>query len=226
MADEKAEKEMEDRPTGGPADSGAGGGAAPPEKPPAPPAAPGPDPFDPAGLRLSQNFQSFGGVQKHVTTVPVRKPTKEEYVQIRPDPEFTLDTLVLELKDNRETYLIAPHLWGELSTESTVSPRRLHTAINRQGVLFIWPLKLPAADGRQDKWSESALEAAETAKTQWVRLQADMSLGAYVFFTPQGDVPKPEWPAMTLQEALRLAFRTAFIDTPDHIVLRRLRGEV
>lgn len=199
-----------------------------PPLPPPPPASTSavPDPFDPASLRLTQDFQATGGVQKHVTTVPVRKPTKEEFVRVRPEPEYILDTLVLELKESREMYLIAPALRDELASESTVGPRRLMTAINRQGVLFIWPLKLPAADGRQDKWSESALEAAEKAKTEWVRVQADMSLGAYVFYTPIGEVPPPEWPQITFAAALRLAFRTAFIDSDDHIVLRRLRGEV
>src|SRR5688572_1682214 len=60
------------------------------------------DPFDPSNLRLSQNF--VGAVQKHLTTVPVRKPTKEEFVRVRPEAEFTVDTLVLELKDSRESY--------------------------------------------------------------------------------------------------------------------------
>lgn len=185
-----------------------------------------PDPFDPAGLRLTQNYQAIGGVQRHVTTVPVRKPTKEEFVRVRPEPEYMLDTLALELKESRETYLVAPALWGELSAERTVSPRRLLTAVNRQGVLFLWPLRLPADDGRQDRWSESALEAAERAKSEWVRVLSNMSLGAYVFETPRGEVPQPEWPQMTFREALRLAFRTAYIDSTDHIVLRRLRGEV
>lgn len=127
----------------------------PPPPTPAPPTAASLDPFDPANLRLSQNYQAMGGVQKHVTTVPVRKPTKEEFIRVRPEPEYMLDTLALELKESRETYLIAPHLHGELAAESTVSPRRFLTAINRQGVLFLWPLKLPAADGRQDKWSDT-----------------------------------------------------------------------
>jgi len=185
-----------------------------------------PDPFNPASLRLTQDFLAVGGVQRHVTTVPVRKPSREEWVRVRPEPEYLLDTLVLELKDSREMYLITPALWGELSTESTVSPRRLHTAINRQGVLFLWPLKLPATDGRLDNWSESALEAAGQAKTEWVRVKANMSLGAYEFGTPRGTVSPPEGPQMAFQEALRLAFRNCYIDSAEHVVLRRLRGEV
>ena len=53
------------------------------------------------------------------------------------------------------------------------------TAINRQGVLFLWPIRLPGADGKLDDWSRSAMDAADEAKSRWVRITANMSLGAY-----------------------------------------------
>jgi hypothetical protein len=182
------------------------------------------NPFDPANLRLSQDFLSTGGVQKHITSIGVRKPTKEEWFRIHPD--YTLDTLLLELKEARETYLIAPALRSELATEPTVSPRRLFVAVNRQGGLFIWPAKLPPADGRQDRWSMTALEAAQAAKSTWVRMQADMALGCYVYYTPQAELTSPQWPEMPFGEILKLAFRAHYVDTLGHIVIRQLRGEV
>lgn len=198
--------------------------AAPP--PDAPPAKEAADPFDPAKLRLSQNFLSTGGVKKHIPSLSARKPTKEEGFRVHPAPEYSLDTLLLELKDSGEIYLISPDLHGELVTEKTVTARRIVAAVNRQGSPFLWPLKLPSPEGRQDRWAESALEAAEAATKTWVRMQADMGLGGYVFFTPLGELPPPEWPDMDLRQMLKLAFRNTFIDTPDHLVLRRLRGEV
>jgi hypothetical protein len=202
------------------------GGNGPPANTAQPAADPPPDPFDPANLRLSQNFLSSGAVKRHLTTVPVRKPTREEFVRIRPEAEYTLDTLVLELKDSREIYVIAPALPDELATEPTVSPRRLHTAISRQGTLFLWPAKLPPSDGRADRWSESMLEIVEAAKTDWIRVQSDMGVGAYVYSTPVATLPPPDWPTIALPEILRLAFKHNYIDTLDHPVLRRLRGEV
>jgi hypothetical protein len=184
------------------------------------------DPFDPANLRLSQDFLSTGGVKKHVTSVPVRRPSREEWFRINPSPDYTLDTLVMELKDSRECYLIARTLRDELATEPTVSARRLHIALNRNGTVFLWPLRLPSAEGRQDRWSESALLAAEAAKSNWVRLQADMGLGSYVYFTPLSELPPAQWPDMAFAHLLKLAFRNSFIETTEHVVLRRLRGEL
>ena len=64
------------------------------------------------------------------------------------------------------------------------------------------------------------------AKNSWVRVQSDMGLGAYVAYVPQVELPDPEWPEMSLREMLHLAFRNNYINSLDHPVLRRLRGEV
>ena len=184
-----------------------------------------PDPYDVGRLRLSQDFAASVGVKKALLTVPVRKPAKEWFVQVHPDEAFRLQTAVIELKEDRETYLVDPTLWDQIATEATFSPRALFTAMNRQGVLFLWPVRLPGADGRVDEWSRSALEAASMAQGQWVRVMANMSLGAYEVFSAVADIPAPTWPDKSLSELLRVAFRDKLIDSMDHPVLQKLRGE-
>ena len=184
------------------------------------------DPFDLASLRLSQDFASAVGVKKLVTTIPVKKPSKEWFVRTHPDPAYWLQTAVVELKEDRETYLVAPGLWPGLASDPTFSPRELVTAINRQGVLFLWPIRLPGADGKLDDWSRSALDAANEAKSRWVRTTANMSLGAYDLAVASGQVAEPEWPKIAFQEIIKIAFRDKMISDWNHPVLRRLRGEV
>ena len=185
-----------------------------------------PDPFDPESLRLTQDFGSTIGVKKALLTVPVRKPAREWWVQCHPDKSYRIETAVLELKEDREVYLVAPALWPELATEATFGTRALFTAINRQGVVFLWPVRLPGPDGRIDEWSRSALEAATMAVGKWVRVVANMSLGAYEVFTTTGDLPDPEWTDKPFRELLRIGFRDRLIDSMSHPVLSRLRGEV
>ena len=183
------------------------------------------DPFDPARLRLSQDFISAAGVKKVLNTVPVRKPSKETFVMTHPKAEYRIQTCVIELKEDSETYLVDPSLWSELIGETTFSPRALFTAMNRQGVLFLWPVRLPGADGRLDDWSRSAMEAAQHAQGKWVRVTANMSLGAYELYEAAGQWSAPEWPDIPFQQILKIAFKDHFIDTMDHPILRRLRGE-
>jgi hypothetical protein len=193
--------------------------------PPTSAAEQGTDPFDPASLRLNQDFSTIS-VKKALLSVPTRKPDKSWFVRVHPAEQYRLQTAVIELKEDRETYLVAPALWPELVTESTFSPRALFTAVNRQGVLFLWPVRLPGSDGRVDEWSRTALEAAQLAMKHWSRVVANMSLGGYEVFQATGQLPEPEWPELTLQQILRIAFKDRFITALDHPVLRKLRGEV
>jgi hypothetical protein len=181
------------------------------------------DQFDLDRLRLSQDFAEEIGVKKAIVTVPVRKPNRQSFIRIHPDQSWRLETAVLELKDERETFLVEPELWPDLMGE--IVPKVLFTAITRQRVVFLWPVRLPGADGRIDEWNRSALEAAHLAIDGWVRVAANMSLGGYEVYQASADLPKPEWPDIGFRGLLEVAFKDRFIRTVDHPVIRRLRGE-
>ena len=175
---------------------------------------------------MSQDFAATLGVKRALLTVPCRKPSREWFVQVHPDEDMRIQTAVLELKEDRETYLVDPKLWPELATtESTFGPRAIFTAMNRQRVLFLWPIRLPGTDGKIDDWSRSALEAAQLATGKWVRIAANMSLNAYDVYEATAKLPDPEWPDKPLAELLRIAFKDRHITSLDHPVLARLRGE-
>ncbi len=183
-----------------------------------------PSHFDPASLRLSPNFATTAGVKKILNTVPVQRAANQTFIRTHPDPAFWLETAVLENKEDKETFLVDPGLWPELSGD--LLPKVLVTSMTRQGVLYLWPIRLPAEDGRLDPWNTSALQGAEMAKSRWIRLQSNRSLGAYELFEATGNLPEPEWPEETLAGILKIAFRGHYIDSLDHSILRRLRGEV
>ncbi len=95
------------------------------------------DPFDLDNLRLDQSFAETAGVRKLLRTVPVHKPNPQDFVRVHPDPKFRMDAPVIELKDDREEYIITKDLVPELIGEFT--NKTLFTAINRQRVVFLWP---------------------------------------------------------------------------------------
>jgi hypothetical protein len=182
------------------------------------------DPFDLANLRLDQSFVEAAGVKKLLTTVPVRRPNPQDWVRVHPSPEYREAALALiELKEDRETYLLTPPIAKQLTDECVRAT--IYTAINRQGVVHLWPVKLPREDGRRvNEWYRSSQEAAEMAMQQWVRVKANMSLGAYEIFKSQGIIPDPEWPTLSFNELLRIAFRDRLVNSFDHPVIGRLRG--
>jgi hypothetical protein len=183
--------------------------------------------FDLANLRLNQSFAETAGVTKLLTTVPVRKPNRQEFVRVHPSADYRADFAMIELKDEREReeeYIVRGDLIGELAGE--IAPKTLFTTINRQGVVFLWPARLPDPDGRPNEWHRSRREAAEIATTRWVRVEANMALGAYEIRVAESVMAEPVWPESSFQDLIRIAFRDRLITTIDHPVIRRLRGLV
>ena len=179
--------------------------------------------FDVTKLRLTQDFASQIGVKKLLRTVPVRKPNRQEFVRVRKGEDYQLQTAILEMKEDRESFLVDPSLWNELPGE--IIPKVILTAMNRQGVMFLWPVRLPGSDGRSDTWNQSALEASNIAEDKWVRVAANMSLGAYDIYDAGSELTDPEWPELEFQKILEIAFKDKFITSMDHPAVRRLRGE-
>ena len=176
-------------------------------------------------LRLTQNFVELAGVKKLLTTVPVRKPNKQDYNRVHPDPAFRSVVGLIELKDDRDIYLVSPAMTLELPGE--YYPATLYTTINRQGVVFLWPVRLPEPGGKQLEWHRSAAQHAVLAMTVWARIVPNMSLGAYEVTPAPRVKDEPVWPeGITFQKLLEIAFRDRFINSPDHPVVQRLRGQV
>ncbi len=181
-----------------------------------------PNPFDPASLRLDQNFAQESGVKKLLNTVPVRKPNKQEFVRVHPK-HCAVGVGIIELKEDRETYLVTRAAAEGHSNEVTIVT--IYTAISRQGVVFLWPVKTPLADTNRGDWARSAAIAAEQAKKKWVRVQANMNLGAYDVWEATANLPEPDWPGLTFEEILKIGFKDRLIDGPDHPVFSRLLGK-
>jgi hypothetical protein len=180
------------------------------------------DVFNPERLRLSQNFENSIGVKKVLTAVPVRNPDRQSFIRVHPDPAYRLETAVLELKEERETYLVEPCLIPDMPGE--VIAKVLFTAVNRQGVVFLWPIRLPDAQGRRNSWSDTALQGVMAGMEKWVRIVPNMGLGGYELYIASAALPEPEWPELSFSELLRIAFKDRFIRSLDHPVVQKLRG--
>ena len=179
------------------------------------------DPFDPATLRLSQDFGTMVAGEKALLTVPVRKPSKEWWVRVHPD--HRVDTAVIELKEDSDTYLLDRSILPYVIGEPALRLVTLYVATNRAGVVFLWPVPLPPTDGRDNPWYASARDIAALARDRWVRVTSNRSLGAYEATYTRAEIPDPAWPDRTFRDLLAIAFRDRRIDTLDHPILRRLR---
>jgi hypothetical protein len=183
--------------------------------------------FDFSQYRLPQNYQNIG-VKKALLVVPVRKPDKTWWVRTHPSSEFQLEALLLEDKDGVSTksdqYLVLPATGVADALGSLVKPVTLRAAITRQGVLFVWWVKLAGDVAKTDKWTLTGLDAMERAESKWVRVAPNMALGAYDVVEFSGNIPEPVWPEYDFMQILGVAFKGLMIDGPNHPVVRRLMG--
>jgi hypothetical protein len=136
-----------------------------------------PDPFDLTGLRLDPSFVENAGVKKLLTTIPVGKPNPQDFGRVRQGEDYRETFAMIELKEDREHYVLHREIARELSGEFFMAT--LFVYINRQGVLRLVPVKLPGPDGRVNKWHRSLMDGVEAAMHHWVRIKANMALGAY-----------------------------------------------
>src|SRR5262249_61636814 len=139
------------------------------------------DPFDVPRLRAA-SLEDIG-VDRVVLTIPVRRPGRNEFFRVHPDPNMAVDWYVVERDDDmdREIYWVTEDFRGELLDE--LKPVRIFTCINKRGTEFLWPARLPGADNRLGRrWHESALEIADQAKKSWVKMQGKRDLGAYELY--------------------------------------------
>lgn len=175
-------------------------------------------------MRLPSDFGAIAGVQKILTMVPIRKPSPQAYVRVHPDVAWTLVVAVVELKDDNDVYLVLPELYAALAEEARA--KQLYIGITRDGNPFVWLVNMPGSDGRIDAWSQSAHAGAALAKTHWVRIKSNRDLGAYEVLQATNLKDEPSWPQLSFKELVNLAFKGKVIDSLDHIVIRRLRGEI
>ena len=184
----------------------------------------GPNLLNLSAISLPQNYGAIAGVKKVLTTVPVRKPGNQTFFRVYPGEDKRLQAAILQLKDDGECFLVMPDLLHEVGQEAR--PKVLYTALGRDGNLFLLPVNLPGEDGRLDTWSQSAHAAAKIAEKSWIRMVANRAFGAYEVMQATGNLDEPEWPELSFQEIVNLAFKDKVIATLDHPVIRRLRGEL
>lgn len=183
-----------------------------------------PDPFDPEHLRQAYASRDVVGVKRALIRIAVKKPDRYWFVRTHPDPEYWLRVGTLELKEEREMYLLTPTMYQFLRPYGAAM-RALIPAINRQRVLFLWPIRLPDEEGRIDSWSESAYEIAGMAVDGWVSPSANRDAGLYEAIIPEATLDDPTWPDLSLREIIKLAFKGREIDNEDHPVVQRILGK-
>jgi hypothetical protein len=183
-------------------------------------------------LRFVEDYDGIeeeAGLVQAIVSVDIRTPDKTWFIMVHPDQKYQLPVSVLEMQDKnrRDTYILSPRLGRALEKlgEKAVRRRLLVTAITRDGHHFLWSMGLKQEDGREDNWGDSARQAAKLARQSWIRVSADMKHGCYKVLEATADMGQPKWTDLSFDELLRIAVKDKYIDSLDHPVIKKLRGQ-
>ncbi len=176
-----------------------------------------------SSLRLPDTYSASGG-----TTLPLKptfgKMNKHRFCRVHPGAEFKFRCLLVDDKENSETYLAAPNMAGHLGSLAT--PKTIRVAVDNSGVpkLIAEPDVDPS--GRRNLWQSSYKEAIKQAETDWVRVEANMQAGQYEITKSTNDLGDPRWPKQSMEELINDAFSGRIIDSPDHPYIRQIQGRI
>jgi hypothetical protein len=176
------------------------------------------------GLALPQDFDP--GMYEEDPPVEVRKPSAWDFIRVH--PTMTLQVGIIEIPDERDgPYLVTPPVYALFG--KVVSRRKLYvckTSLMPPAAVFLWPARMPLEDQKKGggRYNETAMQAAERAKTKWTKIQSDSALKCYRIFGPQEPLDEPVWPTATLLELIRRGFGDGhLVNSPNHPLVRRYK---
>jgi hypothetical protein len=187
-------------------------------------AAPSGSKFDPKRYRMAQTQRTeelSDWSRKQQTVIPVRKPSKKQFVRTHASPDFRADSMPTIVDEaTGEVYLLAADFDLPADIENKVDMVNMAAAITADGSIFLWFYK-----NSTNSWSESARIAIREASRRWVRVLPDKSSNGYLLEAPMVAPADPVWPPMTFTEILETAFGARYIDSLQHPQIKRLRGD-
>jgi len=176
-----------------------------------------------SSLRLPDTYSATGGI-----TQPLKptfgKMNKHRFCRVHPGVEYKFRCLLVDDKENGETYLAAPSMAGHLGSLATAKTIRL--AVDNSGIPKL--IGEPDIDlsARRNLWQSSYKDAIDQAENNWVRVEANMKAGQYEITKSSNDLGDPKWPNQPMEELINDAFSGRIIDSPDHPYIRQIQGRI
>ena len=158
-----------------------------------------------------------------LVSVRVGRPPKDTFVRCHPTHVIAL--FLYKDEETGESYMLPPILAEVAQQDQVFKKRQLRLAVTVQGAVFLWETAMPSEETNTNQWILSAWNAQATAQDRWIRVVANRQNASYDVMVSESDLGEPAYPEEQFDEVLRVAFRGKVIETRDHPILKKLRGE-
>jgi hypothetical protein len=184
------------------------------------------DPFDPMNLGISTDYAA--AISAHASTKPfeLRKPNNQEFFRTSPfEHQRLLVGGIVDKQDMSKLYVVLPSLLDEVRVRYSSHLRIYELVITQTlaGAPLLWGV--PQEEDRGGRWHSQERAARHQGTTRWTNMVAGR--GQYDFTTID-NLKQVDWDSFPpMAETLRQALSDGrIIDSMDHPLLRKLRGEI
>lgn len=176
-----------------------------------------------AKYRMSTDYKAQHGVTTQLMVVDCSTPNGDDYLRCQLHEDDAVIMPCLKLKGEKAVYLVGEDV-AEHLREWTYAAHMVQ-CVTRYGRSFIWAVRLPDSDSKENRYSESCVKSAKTAADKWVQIRWSKVNMCYECRSPDHPIEvEPEWPKESFLELIGMAFSGCTIDDLDHPVAKQLLG--
>jgi hypothetical protein len=181
------------------------------------------DPFDPVNLGIPSSYAAAINAQSSSKPYELRKPNDQEYFRTSAVESHCVRVgAIADKQDMGRVYVVSGAVLDEVIKRFPKSVRGVELVLTMSlvGVAFVWPV--PLAEDRGGQWNSTQRDAKKSGVDIWTNMAPGR--GRYDLTTVNN--PKAvDWAAFPpFREILRQACAERFIDSLDHLLLRKLAG--
>jgi hypothetical protein len=156
------------------------------------------------------------------------RPPKDDWFRAHPDGAMSTGMTLLKGKMGdlfavrRELIPIAGPEVSKALVKASVT-----ACVTIDGAKFLWDILHPVGNANQQHF-DNALAARDLSRSTWIRFFWDANQETHLTVTPkQTTSAEAKWPeSFTLGDWIDKAFKGKFIDSLDHKIIRKIRGEL
>jgi hypothetical protein len=168
--------------------------------------------------KLDEDDEDETGPEE-ISSVPVKRLPRKDFIRFHPDPAYRFTAYIYEAEDDdnqkrgEACYVDPPIRQALKDLDIPLKKVVLVPYMNRRGSIFFWALTTTD----MGSWHASGMRIVRIGRERWIRVSSKMDISSYVHRPAKRDYGDPEWPSLTLNEMLRLAFPPSrYIDSLNH----------
>jgi|SRR6516164_5139005 hypothetical protein len=171
--------------------------------------------------------QSFGGPAEASSefSVLIGFPREDRYCRFRPEESYRATVWTYKADRQAPLYLVSSHMLKEF--RSRAKKVLLAAWVDTAGQSGLLDITLSSGKFGGNDWTESKITLVEAGIKRWVRIEKNEAETAWKACYPDADLGEPEFPEdKTMDDYLTGAFGDRLIVDDQHLIVRRLRGQV